>query len=105
MIPNAVQAASFVFSFVMEGFFLPFIYFIGMEGKSGANLGKKFEGIRVVKAVGSEIGYKEALIRNVLLVVDQLSTLYILGIYFIMSSEESQRLGDRVANTVVIRSE
>ncbi len=41
-----------------------------MEGKSGATLRKKFEGIRVVKAVGSEIGYKEALIRNVLLVVD-----------------------------------
>lgn len=104
VLPDGVRAVSFVFTFVLAPF-LPFIYFVLMEGRSGATLGKKFEGIKVVKADGSKIGYKEALIRNVLLVVDQLPTLYLLGIYFIKSSEDSQRLGDRVADTVVIRSE
>jgi uncharacterized RDD family membrane protein YckC len=103
VIPDAVQAVSFVFNFVLASF-LPFIYFVLMEGRSGATLGKKFEGIKVAKAYGSKLGYKEALIRNVLLVVDQLPTLYIIGIYFIKNSEQYQRFGDRVADTVVIRS-
>ncbi len=82
---------------------LAIIYFILMEGTRGATLGKMALGLRVVKTDGSPIGWSEAIIRNILRIIDGLFA-YLVGAIFIWTSPRKQRLGDRAANTVVIRS-
>lgn len=78
-----------------------FAYFIVMEARSGATLGKKILGIRVVKEDGSPCGFGASLVRNTLRVIDGLFG-YLLGAILIWVSDRNQRLGDRVANTVVV---
>jgi uncharacterized RDD family membrane protein YckC len=80
-----------------------FLYFIILEGFMGATIGKFLLGIRVVKLDGSHIGLGAAIIRNLLRIIDALPTAYILGAILIWTSSRKQRLGDRVAHTVVVR--
>jgi uncharacterized RDD family membrane protein YckC len=77
-------------------------YFIWMEASFGGTLGKLALGLRVRKPDGSRIGWKEALIRNLILIVEGL-TIYIVTIITINNSPLRQRWGDRVAGTVVIK--
>ena len=79
------------------------LYFIVLEGFMGATLGKLLLGIRVVKLDGSRIGLGAAIVRNLLRIIDALPTAYILGAILIWTSSRKQRLGDRVARTVVVR--
>ncbi|CAN5276545.1 hypothetical protein BH10PAT2_BH10PAT2_2580 [soil metagenome] len=76
-------------------------YFVGMEGSKGQTLGKMALKMKVVKEDGSAISYKEALIRQVLKVIDFLF-IGILGAVVISKSPIKQRVGDKVAHTVVI---
>jgi uncharacterized RDD family membrane protein YckC len=46
--------------------------------------------------------FNQALMRNILRLVDGL-VFYIVGIILIINSDRNQRLGDRVAGTVVLR--
>lgn len=82
---------------------IPFVYFIVMEALLGATVGKLVLGIRVVKLDGSPIGWGESIVRNLLRIVDQLPSGYVLGALLIWSSPTRQRLGDRAAHTVVVR--
>jgi uncharacterized RDD family membrane protein YckC len=52
------------------------------------------------------IGYSQAAVRTILRFVDEIPAVipYLLGAILIWSSEEKQRLGDRVANTVVVKA-
>jgi uncharacterized RDD family membrane protein YckC len=68
----------------------------------GQSLGKKLTGIRVAKVDGAPIGFTEALVRNVLRVVDGL-IFYLVGAILVWRSPRKQRLGDRVAGTVVVK--
>ena len=80
-----------------------FVYFIGMEATVGATLGKMVLGLRVVKTDGSSpIGLPASLIRNVLRFVDGIFG-YLVGAILVWRSPTRQRLGDRVAGTVVIK--
>ena len=72
-----------------------------MEATLGASLGKMALGLRVVKMDGSPIGWKESIIRNLLLFIDE--GLIVVGAIFIWSSPQRQRLGDRAAGTIVVR--
>jgi uncharacterized RDD family membrane protein YckC len=80
-----------------------FGYFIFMESQYGATLGKMALGLRVVRMDGSAISTNEALIRNLLRIVDGLAG-YLVGAIIIWTSPLKQRLGDRVAKTLVIRT-
>jgi uncharacterized RDD family membrane protein YckC len=51
---------------------------------------------------GSPISWSESVIRNLLRIIDGLFG-YLVGAILIWTSPLKQRLGDRVANTVVIR--
>ena len=42
------------------------------------------------------------MVRNVLRIVDGV-VFYLIGVIFILTSDERQRLGDRVASTVVVQ--
>jgi uncharacterized RDD family membrane protein YckC len=79
-----------------------FGYFIVMEATQGATVGKMALGLRVVKTDGSPITWSESVIRNLLRIVDGLFA-YLVGAILIWNSPLKQRLGDRVAHTVVVR--
>lgn len=84
---------------------IPLVYFIIMEAMLGATLGKLVLGIRIVKLDGSPIGWGESIIRNLLRYIDQIpyGVPYLLGAIMVWTSPTRQRLGDRVAHTVVVR--
>lgn len=81
---------------------LTILYFIVLEATRGATLGKMALGLRVVKLDGSPISWQESIIRNLLRVVDGLFA-YLVGAILVWTSPLRQRLGDRVAGTVVVR--
>jgi uncharacterized RDD family membrane protein YckC len=87
------------------GFFASFaisvLYFTIMEGFFGATVGKFATGIRVRKADGSRLDFASALIRNLLRIIDAIFV-YLVGAIFVWTSPRKQRLGDRVAKTVVV---
>lgn len=79
-------------------------YYVVMEATSGATLGKKAMGIKVVKADGGgAINWQAAIIRNLLRIIDGLF-FYLVGAIVIWVSKSRQRLGDMAAKTVVVRS-
>jgi uncharacterized RDD family membrane protein YckC len=77
-------------------------YYVFFESLSGATLGKRMVGIRVVDEAGTELGVGAALVRNLLRPVDALF-FYLVGAIFALTSPRGQRLGDRAAHSVVIR--
>jgi uncharacterized RDD family membrane protein YckC len=79
------------------------VYFVVLEGIWGATVGKGVMGIRVVRPDQSTPGFRRSAIRNLLRLVDGLPVLGILGAYLIATSRERTRLGDRFANTRVVR--
>jgi len=79
-----------------------FTYYVLMEWKFGATIGKMMLGIKVVKCNGEPLDFKASLIRNTMRVIDSLPVAYIVGIISILNSDNKQRVGDRIAETVVI---
>lgn len=80
-----------------------FLYFVLLEGTAGATVGKMALKMKVVKEDGSPCGLGASLIRNILRIVDALPFLYIIGMILIARSSKKQRLGDRVAHTIVVK--
>jgi uncharacterized RDD family membrane protein YckC len=86
---------------------LDFVIFIGyftlLEGSRGQTFGKMITKIKVVAEDGMPIDFNQALIRNLLRIIDGLFA-YLVGAILIWRSDKKQRLGDSIANTVVIRA-
>ena len=82
----------------------PLAYFAAFEAATGATPGKRLLGLRVRAADGGPIGGRQALVRNLLRLVDGLPLFYLVGAILIWSTPERQRLGDRVAGTAVVRA-
>lgn len=102
---GAAGASILVASLV--GLVLQFGYFIYFEGKSGQTPGKRLMNVMVVKEDGRPCDYGDAAIRNLLRIVDQLGIVvpYLVGLIVIFVTDEKQRIGDLVADTVVVRAE
>ena len=80
-----------------------FLYYTILEGRYGQTLGKYWCKIKVVKEdTGAPITYTDAAIRTILRIIDGLFS-YLIGALLIWTSEKRQRLGDRLAHTVVIQ--
>lgn len=78
------------------------LYFTLTEGVwNGQSLGKKLLHIKVVGEDGSPCSFTQALTRNVVRLVDAFA-LYLVGIVMVLRSPKKQRLGDRIAHTVVV---
>jgi uncharacterized RDD family membrane protein YckC len=77
-------------------------YYVFGEALAGATIGKGMVGIRVVDEHGEHPTLGAAIRRNLLRPVDGLF-FYLVGAAFALSSPRRQRLGDRVAHTVVVR--
>jgi uncharacterized RDD family membrane protein YckC len=81
---------------------LSFGYYIVCESATGATLGKRLVGIRVVGDDGEPVTFGAAVVRNLVRVVDALF-FYFVGFIFAILSTRGQRLGDRAAHTIVVR--
>ncbi len=74
-----------------------FNYFVISEWRWGQTLGKRALGIVVADQAGGVMSWNRAVVRNLLLIVDVIA-----GLVLIPTSARRQRLGDRVAHTVVL---
>ena len=82
-----------------------FVYHVVLEGTLGRTVGKGVVGIAVVNEDGSACSVRAATVRTALRFVDWLPVAYLLGILSILLTERRQRVGDLVANTIVVRTE
>lgn len=85
-------------------FFVMFFYYIIFEaGKRGASPGKRIMGLRVVDTSGAPISFGQAFLRNMLRFADGMPVLsYGFGLLSTLMTQRFQRLGDLLANTVVV---
>jgi uncharacterized RDD family membrane protein YckC len=88
------------------GFLLEWLYPAVCEARfGGATPGKKMMGLRVVADDGTPVRASAAFIRNLLRAVDFLPVFYAVGLVSMLVHREFRRLGDIVAQTVVIYRE
>jgi uncharacterized RDD family membrane protein YckC len=90
--------------FVLIIFLLFWGYFALSEAfGNGRTLGKRVARIRVIHKSGRGINFVEALARNLVRFIDYLPGFYGVGVLAMFMSKRSQRLGDMVAGTLVVR--
>ena len=79
-------------------------YFFIFEGLWGRTLGKYFQGLVVRNLNGAKAGWGSTLIRTLLRIIEVNPALFgaIPAGLIIISSERKQRIGDMLANTVVV---
>jgi uncharacterized RDD family membrane protein YckC len=80
-------------------------YYIVLEAQFGATLGKRILGLKVVKLEGGgPIDWQASTVRNLLRLVDGFF-FYLVGAIVVWTSAKKQRLGDKVAGTVIVRAQ
>jgi len=90
---------------ILAGFVIFFGYFIFFETIwSGQTPGKRWLKLRVIQEDGRPINFFAALTRNLIRFADiQPMPFYSVGIISVFASARAKRLGDYVANTVVVK--
>jgi uncharacterized RDD family membrane protein YckC len=89
---------------VLIVFLLQWGYFALFEAfGNGRTPGKRVAHIRVIHQSGRGINFVEALARNLVRFVDAAPSFYAVGVVVMFLSKRSQRLGDMVAGTLVVR--
>jgi uncharacterized RDD family membrane protein YckC len=84
--------------------FSVFLYYTLMEGYLGRTLGKMLFGIKVVREDhGGVPGLGAAALRTVLRLIDGI-LFYAVAFVSVQVTEKNQRLGDMVADTLVVRT-
>lgn len=100
--------ARFTTTTEVDGFLLLVIwvgYYTLFETLFGASPGKALAHLRVVDAHGHPATFRAVLLRNLVRPIDALPFAYLLGGALVLFTRDHQRLGDRIAGTVVVRSE
>jgi uncharacterized RDD family membrane protein YckC len=83
---------------------IAFTYYVVMEVRYGWTIGKRVLGLRVVMLEGGgPLSWQASIVRNLLRIVDGLGC-YLVAVIAVLMSDKKQRIGDRVAGTVVIRA-
>jgi uncharacterized RDD family membrane protein YckC len=93
-LPESLDSLGLIFGF--------FVYKIVGEALLGVTLGKRFLNVRVVDLSGRAIGWIPAIIRNLMLIPGAF-LLFIPSLAMMENSPTKQRLGDRIAGTIVVR--
>lgn len=70
---------------------------------NGQSPGKRWAGLRVIRTDGTPIAFSESLIRNLVRLVDFLPAYYGIGVVTMFINEQTRRLGDLAAGTLVVR--
>ena len=78
-----------------------FAYYIVLEATSGATLGKRAMGLKVVKESGEPLDWQASIVRNILRIVDGFF-FYLVAAIAVWVSKKRQRLGDMAAHTIVV---
>ncbi len=87
-------------------FVLTFVYHVGFEvRREGRTPGKAMMGLRVVDARGLPLSLPQSFVRNVARVLDFAPVLYGLGGLVSLLDRDGRRLGDLLADTLVVRDE
>jgi len=86
------------------GLLIGFGYYIYLEGQYGQTIGKMALDIVVVTEDGDPIEYGPAAVRTLLRIVDVLPAFYLIGFVAVLVTDRKQRLGDIIADTVVVRA-
>jgi len=90
--------------FVTLNFFLTWAWHIYFETRrQGRTPGKRALRIRVIDARGLPVSVHQSLVRNITRVLDFLPLFYGVGAIAVMVSPSRQRLGDVIADTLVVR--
>jgi uncharacterized RDD family membrane protein YckC len=91
---------------LLLAFLLYYGYYAAFEALwNGQTPGKRTIRLRVITTSGRPISTYEALLRNLLRIVDQLPGIYTVGLVSIFLTERNQRLGDLAADTVVVHEQ
>jgi uncharacterized RDD family membrane protein YckC len=72
---------------------------------SGQTVGKRVLHLKVADATGGKIEFSQIALRNLLRFLDALPVFYLTGGIAMLCNSKNQRLGDVVANTIVLRPE
>jgi uncharacterized RDD family membrane protein YckC len=72
-------------------------------GWGGQTLGKRVVGLRTLSDRGLRISFAQAVVRNLVRVVDLLPALYLVGGVTTLLDRHGRRLGDLAAGTIVVR--
>ena len=83
-------------------FLLNWFYFVWYEVRRGDSPGKKSMGLKVVTTSGSPPTLGASMLRNLLRFADFLPFGYLLGVFTCLSNRNFQRIGDLVADTIVV---
>lgn len=70
---------------------------------AGRTLGKRLVGLRSIDERGLRIGFVQAVVRNLVRIVDLLPLLYLVGGVSVLLDGRARRLGDIAAGTLVVR--
>jgi uncharacterized RDD family membrane protein YckC len=90
--------------FLLVALLAPILYFAIFETIwAGQTPGKRTAGIRVIRRGGYPAGRREIFTRNVMRIVDMLPSNWMVGVVSFFATHNQQRVGDLVADTVVVR--
>ena len=92
--------------FLIALFLMNWFYFVYFEaGKKCATPGKKAMGLKVLTRAGGPMSFSQAIVRNFMRFVDFMPVAYGVGLVSCLSTKKFQRLGDLLADTVVVYSQ
>jgi uncharacterized RDD family membrane protein YckC len=97
------RAQSGIAALIFVAFTVQFGYFATFEALwNGQTPGKRWTHLRVIQDSGRPISAYDAVLRNLLRIVDTLPSLYAIGVVTMLISKENKRVGDYAAGTVVV---
>jgi uncharacterized RDD family membrane protein YckC len=79
-----------------------FLYLTLFEGVLGATAGKFILGLRVKSVEGASCGFRRALVRNLLRLIDGIAV-YLVALIAALTTKKKQRLGDLAGHTIVVQ--
>jgi len=104
---GAVSFGPAYYAALVLGIVIELLYFTLLLGRYGQSVGMMVVKIKVVSEADSgPITYGAAFVRTILLYIDEIpyAIPFLLGAILIWTSDKKQRLGDRVAHTVVLKA-
>ncbi len=102
---DAMSTILMVFFIVLAALTLlsPLLYYYFFEYfGNGQTPGKRLANIRVIRASGLSLDRTSSALRNLFRLIDMIPSYYLVGVWSTLLTTKQQRLGDLVANTVVI---
>ncbi len=105
MLAGAALGDIVALMFIFAGLVATLVYGFLLEGLYGYTPGKYLLGLVVIKSDGSNCSIGASILRNLLWIVDSLPTFNLIAMISILVTDDNQRVGDLVADTVVVKQQ